>query len=269
MKLPKIFLLFYFFIILTLCFSIVSPVFSQNELKDYQYQSEKYSQAYDDYIKARDAYLTYETLTSRDELITAARDFLYTRAIVMRTYFQILKVELKKAPDVEATQKEYLILSLDSWINWLMDSEEEIKNLQNPTLVDLLEISKRFEKNQNTFSKFAYQTLSNIILGKMRLLQSEATSINFLLADKISENGGTKDVVTLNQWMQTVKNMTYQSQKNIEQAEAYLAQLNSSSKTEQNFELYKQIQQELEKMQYKLLNAIDYQKEILREVESE
>jgi len=269
MKLPKIILLFFCsFVFLFFC-SFVSPVSAQKELEDYQYQAEKYRQTYDTYTKARDAYLTYETLTSRDELITTARNFLYARAIVMRTYFQALKIELKQAPDVEANQKASLILNLDSWINWLMDSEKEIQNLQNPTLVDLLEMSKRFERNQDIYSKLAYQTLSNIILGRMRLLQSEAMSINFLLADRINNNGNTKDIVTLNQWMQTVKNMTYQSQKIIEQAEAYLMQLNNSSKTDKSFESYKQIQQELEKAKYQLLNATDYQKEILREVESE
>ena len=269
MKLPKIVLLFFCSIVLLFYCSIVSSVFAQNELEDYQYQSEKYRQNYDTYTKARDAYLTYETLTSRDELITAARDFLYTRAIVMRTYFQALKLELKQAPDVESTQKTNLILNLDSQINWLMDTEKEIKNLQNPTLDDLLEVSKRFERNQNIYSKLAYQTLSNIILGRMRLLQSESMSINFLLADKINTNSSAKDTVTLNQWLQTVKNMAYQSQKSIEQAEIYLAELNKISGDKQGFELYKEIQQELEKGKYQLLNAIDYQKEILREVSDE
>jgi len=269
MKLPKITLLLYFFIILFFYCFIVSPVFAQNEIQDYQYQSEKYRQTYNAYTKARDAYLTYETLTSRDELIAAAKDFLYARAITMRTYFQVLKKELKQAPDVESTQKTDLILNLDSWINWLMDSEKEINNLQNPTLDDLLEVSKRFERSQEDYSKLAYQTLSNIILGKMRLLQSESMSINFLLADKINNNGSAKDTITLNQWLQTVKNMAYQSQKSIEQAEIYLAELNGSSRNKDSFELYKNIQQELEKAKYQLISAIDYQKEILREVESE
>jgi len=103
----------------------------------------------------------------------------------------------------------------------------------------------------------------------MRLLQSEAMSINFLLADKINANGYPKDPITLNQWLETVKNMAYQSQKSIEQAEAYLAELNESSGNKDNFGSYKNIQQELEKAKYQLISAIDYQKEILREVESE
>ena len=103
----------------------------------------------------------------------------------------------------------------------------------------------------------------------MRLLQSESMSINFLLADKINNNGSAKDTITLNQWLQTVKNMAYQSQKSIEQAEIYLTELNGSSRNKDSFELYKNIQQELEKAKYQLISAIDYQKEILREVESE
>ncbi len=249
--------------------SPIKPVFAQRQMDDYLYQYEKYRNIHQEYLQAREKYLKYQTLTSRDELIQAGQDFLYARSIVIRTYLQALEFDLKKAPNVVAEQKTELVLSLDEEIDWLLQNEDQIKELDNPTLDDLLEISLRIERREVTFNKLAYLTLSNIVLGKMRLLQTEALAINSLLNDEIikSENG---DLATLNQWLETAKNITFQSQKQIETAESYLSLMNSKAKKKEGIlETYGKIKAELEQARSVLLGGIDYQREILREVSSE
>jgi hypothetical protein len=70
---------------------------------------------------------------------------------------------------------------------------------------------------------------------------------------------------TLNQWLESIRNMNYETQKNIQQAEAYLEALNSDSGN--NFsEYYQSIQVELEKARINLLRTLNYQREVLKEV---
>jgi hypothetical protein len=177
-----------------------------------------------------------------------------------------MKSILREAVDIDPTQKRELTLALDEEITWLQGNETQIKNMQNPTFNDLLEISLRVEKKANLYQKLAYQTLANIILGKMRALSSETVAINFLLEDKIKNTSSDKDTVTLQQWLQTVRDKTYQGQKNIEKAEEYLNLLARTGNGKEALDYYKKIQEELGKARVSFIDNLNYQKEIFSEV---
>ncbi len=248
--------------------SRIFSCYAQQGLSDYQFQYEKYRGYQQNYVKTRETFLQYQTLTAKEEFIKASQEFLISRATVIHTYFTTLKTLLKDTADVVSEQKSYLILSSDNEINWLTAHEQEINNLKNPTLDDLLEISKRLEDKKIIYQKIAYQILSNVLLGKLRTLQSESGAINFLLADRINKSGLNKDETVLNQWLQAVRDMNYQSQKNIETAEDYINLL-SKDEGGKSLEHYRKIQDELEQARLKLLQTINYQKEILGEVGNE
>lgn len=241
-------------------------VFAQQEMADYQYQYEKYRNIHETYVKARDTYLKYQTLTSQEEFVKASQDFLFSRVITLHTYLQVIKDILKEAVDIEPNQKQELTLALDGEITWLKENESQLQNLQNPVFNDLLEFSLRLENKANLYQKLAYQTLANIILGKMRSLSSETVAINFLLEDKIKNSSG-KDTVLLSQWLQTVRDKTYQSQKNLEKAESYLVTLNRSASGKDVYSNYLKIQEELGKARTGFLDNLNFQREIFREVE--
>lgn len=265
----KIVSLLHCFIATLLIFLLVPSVFARQEMSDYQYQYEKYRDYYQNYLRARDAYLKYQTLTSQTELSQAGQDFLFSRAIVVRTYLQVIKSLLYQAVDVTPSQKTELILALDTQINSLAENEKQIENFTNPTFNELLENSLRLEKKANLYQKLAYQSLANILLGEVRALSSETVGINFLLEDKIKKASATRDVTTLNQWLQSIRDKTYQAQKNIESAEDSLVLLNKSSSGKDAFNYYGKVQVELGKARAAFLENLNYQKEILKEVENE
>ncbi len=243
--------------------------FAQREIEDYKYQYEKYREYDKAYIQARSEYLKYGTLTSAQDAIKATQDFLYSRAIVLRTYLQTLKYELKNTPGLDSSQKTTLILGLDGEINWLQDQENQTQALTNATLDDLLELSSRVEKKQFSFQKITYQTLSNIMLGKFKSFQTEAVAINFLLTEKVESNGQGKDVATLRQWLQTVADKTYQSQKNIENSQNYLALINKATRDKEVTENYNKLKKELDQAKISLQATTKFQQEILKEVGGE
>ncbi|GEM_PF-3826716 len=250
--------------VFTFCFLFLTtrPLFAQNEISDYQYQNEKYREAYQVYLKTREAYLKYQTLTSQTDFNKASQDFLYLRAKVLRNYFQVIKKILRETVDIEPNQRQALILALDREIDSLEAYENQLQNLQQPTLNDLWEISLRVERRVNFYKKLAYQSLANIILGRMRSLNSESVAINFLLEEKI-KNNPDKEVTLLNQWLQTVRDKTYQSQKNLEKAENYLELLNKSETGQDAYNFYLKIQEELGKAKAGFLENLNFQREIL------
>ncbi len=261
-------LLLLFFLISGFYFLFSGNCYAQRQLEDYSYQYEKYRVVRDQYVQARNSYQKYKTLTSQTELIKSGKDFLASRNLVLKTYFLAISFLLKQTPNIIPENKNTLILSLDRENTWFADYGESVDELTTPNFDDLLEISQRFEQREYDFKKLAYQTLANIIIAKLRNLQAESGAINFLLEDKIRENASQLNQTTLNQWMESVRNMNYSSQQNIRNAEDYLLKLNSQDGKNSN-DIYQKIQEELEKARLELLETIKYQKEILREVSDE
>ena len=106
-KLSALLLIFTF--IGTIFLGIGKASLAQNELDDYQYQYEKYTSQYQDFLKTRDEYVQYQTLSSKEELVTSFRLLLVQRAETQRTYFLLLRQQLRNNPGLIVSEKNKLI----------------------------------------------------------------------------------------------------------------------------------------------------------------
>ncbi len=76
-------------IIYSLSSVIVRADFDQ-AYQDYLYQSDQYRLNLTNFLTAKNRYLTYQTLTSETEALTATKSFLEARDQVLMTYLQML-----------------------------------------------------------------------------------------------------------------------------------------------------------------------------------
>lgn len=241
--------------------SIIS-VYSQQQIDDYLYQYEQYQKTYQEFTSSRDQYLKYQTLTSQDEAIEATKKIILQRNQVLRAYFLALQWKLRTTSGlVGSSKQEDLISLLDKEITWLEKETEQINRLANPSLNDLFVISDRLEAKSNQLKSLSYQSLSLILIGKMKNLQADSISLTTLLSDQISSIEATKSA-ELKEWLKEVENKNYLSQKEIELAQQNQELLAKKSKETELPVIYKQIQTNLEKSQEYLNQALTFQKEI-------
>lgn len=259
----KSFLLFLIsscFIVL-LFFSFFKVGVTYHSVDDYRFQTEQYNDVYQKFTQARDAYLTYKTLSSKDEAIKATKKLIIQRNDVLRAYFLALKWRLRNAPgQADIDYRTSLITLLDKEISWLESYNAQVNKLATPSLEDLFLISDRIENREKSFYQLSYRSLSSVLLGKGRKIQGQSVAITTLLDDKISEFEATR-VAQLNDWLIIVENKNYLSQKSIDAAEAQQDQLKDKQKAELAG-IYNQSQSYLEQTRDYLNQGLRYQKEI-------
>lgn len=259
-KMAKKILFYFSFLLLFACF--LTPVFAAQPIDDYLFQYEKYRQVYQEFTTARDKYLQYQTLSSKDEAIGATKKMIGQRNKSLAIYFLTLKWKLSTTPGVAGSEhRNNLISQLDKEITWLDDQNEQLEQLANPSLDDLFIISDRFEDKRVAFKVLSYQSLAAILLGKTRNLQSESVAIKTLLTDEVNQMEATK-AAQFKGWLTEVENKNYLSQKEIEMAESQQESL-AKKREKQLVSIYSKIQLSLERAKEYLNQAFLFQKEIL------
>jgi len=262
----KILIILILFIIHYLLF--ITPSFAQNELSDFQFQYEKYRGEQEAYASARNKYLEYETLTSKNEAIKATKQVLIRRAQVLRTYFILLKKRLHSTPSVVVEEKTKLSAYLDQEIEWLEKHIEELESLANPPLPQLLEISKRIERKNLEYRSKAYQTITSVLLGKARAAHGEQTAINVLLEEKVKENSDSTASASLKNWVNEAKNNAYWGGQAIERAEMFLSQFDNYQKyADELVKILSKVQAELETAKRLFKKGVGFQKEIAEKLD--
>ena len=250
-----------FLLLMSLQPLVVSPAFAQDRLiSDFEYQYEKYRQLYPEYETARDEFLQTNSLASQNVAIEKTKALLAQRAQVMRTYLLALKFKLQSNLGISKDDKERLSASIDDEVGWLQNHMDDINNASNPTLGDLFELSKRFEKKETDFRILGYQIMSRIIIGKVYSLNQEYMAISSALKPYIEETG----VGYLQNWLDEVQNNTYNALQNLTNAEGMIEELvKKGSSSEQTIKIYSQIKANAEGAKLSLLKGIGFQNEIV------
>jgi hypothetical protein len=259
------FLLFTFY-----CLLFTKLVSAQRPTEDYFFQYEKYQGIYKQFTLARDKYLKYKALTAKDSAIEAAKSFILQRNQVLRTHFLALEDKLRNTSGIIDTQKEDgLIGQLDKKILWLEEQNEEVEKTSTPSLEDLFVLSDRIEDKEEEFKNLAYQSLAEVLLGKMRSLQGESVSITTLLKEQVSQNQSATHAAQLNLWLKEVSVKNYLSQKEIEAAEINLWKLRADKKTSGMIKKFTNIQIDIDDARIYLKQAVKFQKEIYSELNND
>ncbi len=253
--------------ILSLVLLVKNSLASQ-QMDDFLYQFEKYHQAYGEFKTARDKYLTYKTLTAKDEAVEATSLFINQRYQTLRTHFLTLIWKLRSTSGVVGKDyRDQLVAKLDKEVTWMDGEMDNVTSLNKPDLEDLFILSDRVEARGNDYKSLGYQSLSAILLGKVRSLQADSVVITNLLKDRASGIEATS-ASQLNDWLREVENQNYLSQKKIEEAEANLVELVEKTRENQMIPVYQEIKKNLQDARQYLMEAVRYQQEILKVINS-
>jgi len=251
--------------ILLYCFS--RPVFAQRQLDDYLFQYEKYRDIYEEFTLARDKYLKYQALSVKDEAVKALKKLLLQRNQVLRTHFLALEYKLRNTAGVIENQSgNGLISQLDKKVIWLEEQSEEIENLETSSLEDLFILSDRIEDKEAELKNLAYQSLGEILLGRIRALQAESVSITTLLKEEISQQQSATQAAQLNLWLREVGVKNYLSQQEIEAAEINLWKLREERRIKGMVQHFSNLQIDVDDARLYLKQAVSFQQEIYGEL---
>jgi hypothetical protein len=244
---------------------MINQARAQSELLDYQYQYEKYSQSYQEFLRARDEYRQYESLNSKEELIAAFKDVLIQRAETQRTYWFLLRKKMRDNPGLVIGTKNRFINYLTAEIIFLEEHKQQVASIKNPTLQDYINVSKVLEARSDNFSPSIYKILSYLLIGKIEDYHSDATSINTLFDEEISYMPDDQQTF-LYSWVEEAKSQTLIAQDKKNRA-VTLAQEIGNEKKEKNIkELYQQVVSTLLESKRIIEKALSYQRELLRKI---
>ena len=245
------------------CLLFTKFAFAFREMEDYLFQYEKYREIYDQFTVSRDKFLKYEILSVREQAIEALKKLLLQRNQTLRTYFLVLKYKLRNTPGVVGNQiDDNLIGQLDKKIIWFEEESEEVENFSNPSLNDLFILSDRIEAKEKEFVQIAYQSLGEVILGKIRSLQQESVAITTLLKDEVSESESATQSAQLNLWLKEVDVKNYLARKEIEAAEINLWNLRGTRGLVQMKIHFNNLKIDTEDARIQLKQAYSFQDEI-------
>ncbi|NMB56844.1 hypothetical protein GYA19_02800 [Candidatus Beckwithbacteria bacterium] len=239
-------------------------IYAQREVEDYNYQYEKYREAYKDFEVARSDFVKHQTLTSQNELIEQLRRVLIQRAQVMRTYFLALKYKLNTTAGVANSEKAELGASLDDHIGWLQNNMDTIEDLPSPTLSDLFEYSKRLEKQDADYLILGYTSLATILSGKMRNLHQQLLNVNSNLKSYVDSS----NIKFLTNWWKEADDSILKARNKLTNAETLINEELAGNTSNENkvVTILSEIQVILKDSQTDLLNGSKYQKEIINEM---
>lgn len=251
-------------------FLLVSPVFSSEfnfdrAYQDYLFASEKYREAYREYIKARDSYLKYQTLASKTKAFEETFSFLQWRNEVIRTYLLALRLKLEETEN--STYKQFFSSKIEEEINWYLNHKNTLKNA--PNLENLIILGKETETKYLETECLIYQILGIIITTKEKTIHQKITTQSENLRkiiEKIKQSEN-KEINFAEKGLEEVKNLLLQSSTKQEEAEKIILQMEPGK--EKNLYKYQEIQTLLEESHQILKKANSYLKEIISEVKNE
>ena len=248
-------------------FLISSRVFAGSELEDYQFQLEKYRQNYVSFSTARNKFLKYKTLESRNEAEEATQEILLLRTRALKTYFSFLDARLRITPGIDKAEKEKFANLLQVKISWLANHETVLNSLSNPTLEKLFSLSDEVEGKAFEMKRLVREVEGLIYLGKVKELGEECRDF-----DKRLKEQEKADRPTFTQWFSQVEGKFEGLSEAMQKAEEEWRLFDDRKKIDDERDLnraFLRFKNHLIKSQGFLKEIIAFQKEINRKLETE
>ncbi len=234
--------------------------------QDYLYNTNLYRQSHSEYIIARESYLKYQTLTSKNTALEKTRLMLKNQDEVTRTYLTALRLKLAEVSGITNYGQNVLYLRLDDEIPWFQKHQQSLNSAG--TIEDLVSLS---EDGRNQYQKteiLAYQTLGAILTSKQNVLYEEITQKIKDLKEKIGEirTKGDKNTSLAERWLLEAENRLTRSQEKQFSAQQLLAQMKTNDFNKN--ESYNKAQFTIEESHQYLKEANSYLKEVVRELKN-
>ncbi|MBM3205679.1 hypothetical protein FJZ41_02430 [Candidatus Shapirobacteria bacterium] len=235
-------------------------------LNDYLYNYNLYRQSYNEYITAKESYLKYQTLNSKNEALAKTTQMLKNQDEVVKTYLTALRLKLSATPGLSAEEQNVLFLKLDSEVGWFKQHQNSL--LSAATLEDLVDSAKKGAKQYQQTEILTYQTLGAILASKQMGFREKIAEQIKALKEKIGEIRlkGDKNTTTAERWLLEAENRLTRSQEKQFEAQQILAKMKATDYNK--IKPYNQAQLNLEESHQYLKEANSYLKEILGELKN-
>ena len=259
LRIKKILIVFFGLTLLAFSFKLI---FAQNEQTDYDYQYESYTKDYQDFIKTRDEYVQYQTLTSKEVMMQALQRVLLQRDEAQRAYWLLLRKELRDCPGLILSEKNRLISYLTQEIIFLESHKQKIAEANQSTLQDLINFSTEFDDKKEKYLTTSYEILSQLLSGQIKDMQVDLVAINSLFTQELDAYPADKKNI-YQSWVEEAASQTLQSQQKTSQAEEKLVELKEESEEKGIKKVFSTITGLLQDSQLYLQKAFAYQQELL------
>lgn len=177
----------------------------QGYLKTY----DAYRDSHTNYLSARNQYLQFGTLNSRNDALTAVKNFMLARDLVLQGYISLLRIK-----NVNSTY----VPQLDEQFNFLELHKQQIPPLA--TLEDATDVSAQIANRQGFLQATAQGVMASLIHSridnfKLRLilLENEASAMINNLRNQ------NKDVSTLDRWLLDARGKRLLAEEKISQSQ--------------------------------------------------
>lgn len=200
--LPKLFTTLIF---LLLSASVIKADYSAS-YKSYLSLSDYYRTVSQSYQIAKNKYLTYRTMTAKNEALINGRNFLKTRDQLVLQYLQLLKDRIYESGGYDGQQKDLLLGQLNVESSWLETHRQIYDGVS--TLEDLQRTSDQMQDRYLSSVRYiALQSAGAILVNKAQITTNSINSIIIRLEEQlnlISIEGA--DLTVAQRWLLEAKN---------------------------------------------------------------
>ena len=214
----------------------------QNYLQIY----DSYKTAYQGYVTTRNQFLTYGTLTSKNDALTAVKVFLTERDTVLFSYLGLLQAK--------NTDQVFSSL-LTTEANFMTNHSSQVGAIGS--LEDAVTAAEEVENKHIPLQILSRQVVTSVIMSKINTVKlaytvSENEAGNLIAT--LKSNG--KDVSILERWLLESKNKELQAEQKLQEAATSITRLAGFNEND--------IPESYNKTQSTLLEANQYLKEALQ-----
>lgn len=265
MKKLSIFL-FLFFFFLSVSSTYAQDFNFQKAYEDYLFNFNKYRQSYSEYLTAREAHLSYNTLTSKNNAQEKTLKLLQDENEVVRTYLTALRLKLAETTGISNYEENVIYLKLDKEVSWYLNQRDKLMAAIN--LEDLVALGKESKENYQATDILSYQALGSVLAGKEINFRNRLNEQIILIKEKLGEirQKGDKQTVKAERWLLETENLLIKSQEKEFEAQQKLAQLKTGDRYKNK--TYNEAQYLFEQSHQYLKEASNQLQEIIREIKT-
>ena len=183
------------------------PIFDfSRAYQDYLYTTGQYRKSHQDYIIAKQSYLSYKTLSAKNQCQEKTSQMLKLRDETIRTYLTALRLKLSELTKILVYEQNMAYLKLESEISWYSKHQDKITSAAS--LEDLLQASEETQQRYKETEVLAFQTLGMILSYKEESFQAKIEEGLSSLNEKISQirTDGKKDTTKVERWLLDAQN---------------------------------------------------------------
>lgn len=158
---------------------------------DYTYTYSQYRQSLTDFQKAKQAYLSYKTEASKQEVISKTVSLLYGRSQVLRTYLTAIRRRMVDITGINDYRSNVLFVKLDDEVTWLQSFTAEA--VRADSLEKIAEVSEKSEARYLASESLIYESLAKIITAKIADWQKRIEENIVKLETKLNEIPSTEN----------------------------------------------------------------------------